>query len=213
MKSVWHGRLRSIFAFSFPLLLGALFFAIFARAQDWQNQQVENSLTNELLDQSRSIMARIQSEFSLSAQIEKILRQIIEELQAQDDSDTPAAMEDIAGIYQRRMPPELSENARVWVFKGGGDKFDVIDQSPFITHKRAGMIRAFSALLSLSGNAAENTSSRLNERFITGVFGENSVPEHLANSRVGKMTPVTFEGRPHYLFWQKIERSEPALVV
>ena len=151
-------------------------------------------------------MARVQKEFSLSAQVEKIFRQISEEFNALDTLPEPASRQNIAAAYQRIMPGDIAENAKVWFFISTGDKFDVIDQPPFLSYKRAGMIRAFSSLLSLSGSIRGSASGRLNERFITGVFGENSAPEHLANSRAGKMTPIIFEGRPHYLFWQKVER-------
>jgi len=211
MDSGWHGRLRSLFAFSFPLLLGALFFVIFARYQDWQHRQVENARADEMLEQCRSTLTRIQSEFSLSAQIEKIFRQIIEQVNASEDSANPAALAEIAAIYRCSMPSELSENARVWVFQGSDNKFDVIDQPPFLSYKRAGMIRVFAALLNLRDNTSGTPSNRLSERFITGVFGENSAPEHLANNRAGKMTPIVFEGRPHYLFWQKIERNDTCI--
>jgi len=206
MKSGWHGRLRSFFAFSFPLLLGALFFAIFTRAQSLHQQQAENEYTAKLLDQSRSIMARIQSEFSLSAQIEKYFRQIIEEFNAFETFSESASQHELAAVYQRVMPADIAEHAKVWLFRNSGDRFELVDTPPFLVYKRAAMIRTFSSLLSLSESAAGNAKDRGSERFITGVFGENAAPEHLAGSRAGKMTPVIFEGHSHYLFWQKLER-------
>jgi adenylate cyclase len=207
MENNWQGRLRSIFAYSFPLLLGALFLAMFVQTESYLNRKKARENHKKLLEQSRSVMSRIQSEFSLTAQLETVFRQMIEEFFAHDETMQTSSIEHIAEIYQRHMPPEFASAARVWAFQRQSDKFDIIDKPPFATQKRAAMARVFSALFDLSKEAPGDTSNKTGERFIVGVFGENSAPEYLASSRFGRMTPVIFEGRPHYLFWQKFERN------
>ena len=211
MGNNWQGRLRSIFAYSFPLLLGALFLAMFVQTESYLNRKKARENQKKLLEQSRSVMSRIQSEFSLTTQVEIVFRQMIEEFFAYDETTNSSSIEHISEVYQRHMPPEFASAARVWAFQCSHGKVDIIDKPPFITQKRAAMARVFSALLDLSKSAPGDTSNKTGERFITGVFGENSAPEYLASSRFGKMTPVIFEGRPHYLFWQKFERKDSCI--
>lgn len=205
MENNWQGRLRSIFAYSFPLLLGALFLAMFVQTESYLNRKKAREDHKKLLEQSRSVMSRIQSEFLLTTQIEKVFRQMIEEFLAHDETTDSSSVGHVSEVYQRHMPPEFASAGRVWAFQRLSDKFDIIDKPPFATQKRAAMARVFSALIDLSNEAPGDTSNKTAERFIVGVFGENSAPEYLASSRFGRMTPVIFEGRPHYLFWQKFE--------
>jgi len=173
----WQGRLRSIFAFSFPVLLGILFFTMLAQANAYRIRQKTNENHDEKIEQNRSIMARIQTEFSLQAQIEKTFRQLFEELHAYDDLSESLIRKNIATIYRDKTPEDLIKQAQTWAFIKTDNGFDIIDKQPFDSKKRKAMSRTFAALINLNAGTHSKTASRRDERFIAGVFGENSVPQ------------------------------------
>ncbi|MDD3149025.1 MAG: hypothetical protein PHD82_17160, partial [Candidatus Riflebacteria bacterium] len=71
-----YGRIRTAFAYAFPLVLGILY--ILAGDQVLQNhsQKVRQAQTSELLNRASLIAANLKSEYSASLQIEKAFLQV-----------------------------------------------------------------------------------------------------------------------------------------
>ena len=204
----WQGLLRSLFAFAFPLILGMLFYMLLTQTSFYLNSKAELREKAETLELCHNYMSRIHREFSLTAQIEKEFRKIIDKFYACDRTDNLTAMRQFAEIYSKNMPAEFAENSQIWGFTASHSRFDILKKEPFMLQKQGAMKRAFSAIVDIISAKQKNSSARAAERFISGVFGENSVAEYLASTRSGKLTPVVFEGQQHYLYWYKLERLD-----
>ncbi|MBU1106727.1 MAG: hypothetical protein KKB51_08690 [Candidatus Riflebacteria bacterium] len=73
-----YGRLRSIFAFAFPLFLAILYTLIgFYYYQSHQTRQAEQ-VRQHWRDQAALMVSRVRSEYSTSLQVEKCLRSVVE---------------------------------------------------------------------------------------------------------------------------------------
>lgn len=199
-----HGRLRSVFVFSFPILLGALFLIILLSAVDYLEEKNNSARKNEWLKRAQIMLARVQGEFSLSLQIEKEFRTISENFNQTASSEKPANMDQLAPLLQTNISSDLAKACRTWAFNRKGKDFFLIASEPFMITKKKAMERVFTALVTLTEATGAENSSRSHERFITGVFGENSAPEYLATNQAGRLSPIIFEGHQHYLYWQKL---------
>lgn len=204
IANIFHGKFRTFFAYSFPLLLGALFMAIVFATSNYYAETRQANHQDNLLKQAQIAMAGIRSEFSLSQQIEKELRNIVTDFTRIATTSTSVAMQQLGPIFQSSFSPDLAKNCQTWAFTNQNNAFVALDTPPFMSIKKKAMERAFAALAALQDAAASESFLRRQQRFITGVFGENSAPEYLANDRMGKLTPIIFAGKQHYLYWQKI---------
>lgn len=199
-----HGKMRSVFVFSFPILLGALFLIILLGAVDYLEEKSNLARKNEWLKRVQIYLARVQGEYSLSLQVEKEFRSIMEKFNRTAGSEKSGKMDQLAPLLQSDLPPDLGKLCRTWAFNRKGQDFVLIAKEPFMGTKKKAMERVFTALFTLSESTGTESTSRNHERFITGVFGENSAPEYLATNRIGRLTSIIFEGRQSYVYWQKL---------
>lgn len=102
----------------------------------------------------------------------------------------------------------LTSKVQIWTFEVKKGKISSLPSAHFAQNKLRVMQRLFEGLLEFSND--ENMSmTRINshEKFIKGVLGEHSAPLALGQHREGRLTHVTFEASPHYLYWRQFKNS------
>lgn len=203
-----YGRLRSAFAFVFPLLLGFLYLLAGHFVFQHQKSQDAQKKTDDLLSRASILAARVKSEYSTSQQVEKAFRKVLEKVSAISDQREFAPDKELAGLIKAATPPQILEKTKIWAFTRNRDGFVLCSGEGFMNTKKRAMEKAFSSLISLADKHSDESGRRSSEKFITGLFGENSAPEYLATERLGLSTPVQFEGNPHYVYWQRFNRAD-----
>ena len=197
-----YGRLRSAFAYFFPLLLGFIY--LLAGEAIYQNYQTQREdLQNaRLLQKAELLAARVKSEYTSRQQIERAMQGLVERLEtaARQPSFSPA--NDLAEMLTQPSETPALRACQIWAFTGQGSNYVLAVGKGLMTSKKRAMEKAFSALLNLSGYQSDPVSRKSSEKFINGLFGENSAAEYLATQRQGILTPVHYEGKPHYIYWQ-----------
>ncbi|NLF95679.1 MAG: hypothetical protein GX569_03010 [Candidatus Riflebacteria bacterium] len=197
--------LRSAFVFCFPIILGLLLYLIFSGSLQRFNQSRQERAENEWLNRANILAARVRSEFTRERQAEQAFKAIADYLEkAANNSDRELASLLIQSFAQH-LDPEMAKQCQTWAFIKPRDRFELIVGNGLMNQKKRAFIRVFEALCHLSGDTGETSSNRLHERFISGMFGENSSPQHLATERQGRLTPVLYEGNHCYLCWRVIE--------
>ncbi|MDD2999019.1 MAG: adenylate/guanylate cyclase domain-containing protein [Candidatus Riflebacteria bacterium] len=164
-----------------------------------EDARVQN---NFRLRQMQSVMAQIQAEFSLNAQIENSFNAIVEKLKTVASYPIIGA-ETFIDIYTRDFPPDLIPHCQLWYFTKSGRKFHPEEHPPLSSHRKGAMAKVFNSLVELSDADCSESKRKSGERFISGVFGEDSAPWYLATERCGRLTPIISESSQHYLFWEK----------
>ncbi len=203
-----YGRVRSAFAYAFPLLLGSLY--ILAGHYVYQNYLARQSEANrnQLLSRATILAARVKSEYTITQQAEKAFRLILEKA-IEISAMRPFSVDlEFSDLVRSNMPPQLLNKCRIWAFSNQNGNFVLANSHALMQTKKRAMERAFTELVNLADHHSDTSSRRTGEKFITGLFGENSAPEYLASHRLGQMTPVQFEGSPHYVYWQRFSRLE-----
>ncbi len=203
-----YGRVRTAFAFAFPLLLGALYLLVVSFV--YQNHLIQQRETEKkrLLDRAALLAATVKSSYSTSQQIERNFRHIVETV-AQISRVRPfVAPREFPALLQQVMADGSLTNCRIWAFAEQNGSYELIEAPGLMSNKRRAMEKAFAALISLAEQHGNDQTRNNSGKFITGLFGENAAPDYLAAQRAGVLTPVHFEGEPHYIYWQKFKQSD-----
>lgn len=193
---------RKVFAFLFPLLLFLLLFGAIAAINSIQQREEQFLQQRSLHRRLQTTISRIQTNFSLSLQVENYFSNICEKISSGHLSANAEA-DAFAGIYSAGMPEDLKQNCRLWFFSGMAERFIAAENAIFCNNKTGVMTRAFTSLVRLAKSEVTESEINQNSRFLAGVFGESSVPWYLASERQGRLTPVMFENKQHYLYWEK----------
>ncbi len=206
-----YGRVRSAFAWAFPLFLGCLYIvgAHLISFDRLQNSQA--AVREKRKEQAEIISTRIKAEYSASLQIENSFRELLKTISAMSSQDETAFEKYLPELLKQNFHPEILQKCRLWAFKKEAKEFRLINAPGLENSKRKAMELAFLALLNLQEKHSDDSGRKRSEKFIAGLFGANSAPEYLSAQRQGILTPVQFEGRPCYIYWQKITgKMEPA---
>lgn len=202
-----YGKVRSAFAWAFPLFLGCLYI-LGAHLISYDHQVRTRHATHEGRKKQAEILAiQARAEFSASLQIERSIREVLKELMAISAAEQAGGEKHLPALLRKHMHPQILQKCRIWAFSRENDSFRLITAAGIESSKRKAMELAFTALINLREKHSDDAARRRNEKFISGLFGENSAPEHLATQRLGVLTPVQFESSPHYLYWQKTGNS------
>ncbi len=199
--------LRPIFAYLFPMFLFALL--LFTGMAMHSTLKHEKRLERQNHDQKRMqiIMNRIQTEFSLNLQVDKQFSQFLEQLQS--FSDFPqVSFDNFAEVFLDKFPDDFGKHCRLWYFPEPSAAMENSINPLFCREKTGLMKRVFHSLVELRHPQTNENAVRANSRFISGVFGENSAPWHLATERRGRLTPIIFERKQHYLYWESFSESD-----
>jgi len=194
--------MRSAFAYVFPLLLGFIY--LLAGDAIYQNHLTrrEELQNTRLLQKVELLAARIKSEYTSRQQIEKSMQSLVERLSAAALQPSFSPEKELVAMLAQSSEALPLSACQIWAFTGQGSNYVLAVGKGLMASKKRAMEKAFSALLSLSGYQSDPGSRKSSEKFINGLFGENSAPEYLATQRQGILTPVHYEGSPHYLYWQ-----------
>ncbi|MEW6710070.1 MAG: adenylate/guanylate cyclase domain-containing protein [Candidatus Riflebacteria bacterium] len=171
--------------------------------------RIEKQQKRRTHDQKRLqiIMNRVQSEYSLPLQIEKEFQTIVEKINSILLNKKISA-DAFVDLYLGHFPKDLKKNCRIWYFAGSAEKFTATETPGLSNHKKGLMARVFASLVELAKKDPSENAIKSNERFLAGVFGENSAPWYLATERKSRLTPVIFENRQHYLYWESFSENE-----
>ncbi len=202
-----YGRIRSAFAYAFPLLLGTLYIVTATIVYGQYLAQSKDREKKDLFNQASVLSAQIKSDFLTKQQLEKCFRKIAEEVIESAQQNNFLLPPELAGAMTKNMHADFLQKGRFWAFHGADENFRLARISGFEHGKKRAMEMGFAALLNLADDKRDAKQRRNSEKFITGLFGENSAPEYLATQRSGMLTPVHFEGKSSYLFWQHFKRG------
>ena len=203
-----YGKVRSAFAWAFPLFLGCLY-VLGAHLINYDHQmRARAAAYAAAVKQAEMLTIIARAGFSTSLQVEKSFREVLKELTAITESGRPAIEKNLPALVKKHLHPQISQNCRIWAFNRVDNTFKLASAPGLENSKRKAMELAFTALINLREKHSDDTTRRRNEKFISGLFGENSAPGHLAGHRRGILTPVRFEGNPYYVYWQKTGRED-----
>ncbi|PKL47112.1 MAG: hypothetical protein CVV42_14105 [Candidatus Riflebacteria bacterium HGW-Riflebacteria-2] len=206
MHRQWHTR--SAFVFFFPIVLGLILYFIFAGSlQRFRNARQERA-EDEWLNRANILAARVRSEYTIERQAEQSFKAIADYLEKASNSTDHELASLLKQSFVENLDPEIALQCQTWAFLQTHDRFELIEGDGLMNQKKRAFIRVFEALCHLAGDTGETSGNRLHERFISGMFGENSSPQHLATERQGRMTPVIFEGKHRYLCWRVLELGQ-----
>ncbi len=203
-----YGRVRTAFAFAFPLLLGVLY--LVAGSFVYQNHLIQQREINRklLLDRAALLAATVKSGYSTAQQIERNFRQILETVTQISCLRQFSVQREFPGLLQQVMSDGSLAACRIWAFSSNKDGFELVEAPGLMNNKKRAMEKAFAALIDLAEQLGDDQLRKSSGKFITGLFGENSAPDYLATQRAGLLTPVQFEGKPHYVYWQKFKHAD-----
>ena len=206
-----YGRIRSAFAYAFPLLLGTLYIVAATFVYGQYLVRSKDLEKNNLFNRASVLSAQIKSDFSTTQQLEKSFRKITEEVIEGSEQKNFLLPVELAGAIAQNMPDEFLQKGRFWAFYGADENFKLASISGFEQSKKRAMEMAFTALINLADEQQDANRRKNSEKFITGLFGANSAPEYLATQRSGRLTPVYFEGKSCYLFWQHFKTDQKCI--
>lgn len=199
-----YGKVRSAFAWAFPLFLGSLYIVGAHLISFDRFQHLLAAKNEKRKEQAEIISTRVKAEYSAALQIEKSFREILKTLSAITENNDSAIEKRLPELLKEKFHPEILKNCRLWAFNKEGSEFRLITAPGLENSKKKAMELAFAALLNLQEKHADDSARRRSEKFIAGLFGANSAPEYLSAQRQGILTPAHFEGSPCYIYWQKI---------
>ncbi|EKD84514.1 MAG: adenylate cyclase [uncultured bacterium] len=197
--------LRSAFVFFFPVFIGLIFYFVFSDALQRLDQTRQKQAEDEWLTRANIMAARVRSEHTGERQAEKAFRAIawqLEKAAASSDQELPSLLIE---AFQQHLPHEIADKTLTWAFIKTRDKFELLEHSKLMNQKKRAFLHVFEALARLAVDTDESIGTRNHERFIAGMFGENSAPQYLATDRQGRLTPVVYENGHYYLCWRQIE--------
>lgn len=194
---------RTLFALIFPIILFCALGLIVEMAYTaWHaNKAAEHS--DYLTRKNLATMAQIKSEYKTSLFFEKHMMKMVEKCSQQSPESFKQAICEEFPMVVKQLPDSISAHMQTWAFTLEEHGFISIENDLFAKGKKRAMERVFAALVRLSQQNQSESSARKDERFISGVFGEDSVPEYLATYRLNRLSPVIYEGRQHYIFWHR----------
>ncbi len=198
-----YGKIRSAFAWAFPLFLGCLYIVgahLILHDHQLHTRRAEHE---DRKKQAEILTIRARAGFSATLQIESSAREVLKELEAIAFAEPTGIENHLPAVLRKHMHPHILQKCRIWAFNREKDSFRLATAAGLENSKRKAMELAFTALINLREKHSDDSTRRRNEKFISGLFGENSAPEYLAAQRLGVLTPVQFESSPHYLYWQK----------
>jgi len=194
---------RTLFALFFPLILICALGLIIEMAYTSWHLQKAAEYSDQLSRKNLATMARIKSEYKTSMLFEKHVMKLVEKCRHKSAEPFSQVFSDAFSQAEKQLPASISVHMQTWAFSREGRDFVSIDNDMLAKGKKRAMERVFAALVRLSQQSQSENAARKDERFISGVFGENSVPEYLATYRLNRLTPVIYEGRQHYIFWHR----------
>ncbi len=203
-RMISYGKVRSAFAWAFPLFLGCLYI-VGAHLIFYDHQKHTRRAAHEDRKKQAEILTiHTRAGFSASLQFESSVREVTKELAVIASAEQTGIEKHLPSLLRKHMHPQMHDKCRIWAFNRDNNVFRLAIAPGLESSKRKAMELAFAALISLHEKHSDDAAGRRNEKFISGLFGENSAPEYLATQRIGVLTPVQFESSPHYLYWQAI---------
>jgi len=201
-------NLRAAFVLCFPIILGLLLYLLFAGSLQRFNHARQERAEDEWLNQANILTAKVRSEYTIERQAEQAFKAIADYLEKASGSSDHELASLLKQAFAENLDPEIAQKCQTWAFIKTHAQFELIEGDGLMNQKKRAFIRVFEALCRLAGDTGETSGNRLHERFISGMFGENSSPQHLATERQGRMTPVLYEGNHCYLCWQVLELGQ-----
>ncbi|MBU1105669.1 MAG: adenylate/guanylate cyclase domain-containing protein [Candidatus Riflebacteria bacterium] len=196
--------LRSAFVFIFPIIIGLMLFLVFSGALNRLEQLRQQQIEDDWLNHASILAAKIRSEYTTALQSEKALRKAAEQIENTVEFSDKSLPETVAEAFTKNLPVEIAAKCKIWAFANDNNSCRLLENDLLMSQKKRAFIRVFEALTQLSTDTAESANTRKHERFISGMFGENSSPQHLATERQGLLTSVVFERNHAYLCWRQI---------
>ncbi len=200
--------LRSAFVFFFPIVLGLLLYLIAASSLQRFNQARQQRAEDDWLSRASILTARVRSGCTIERQAEQAFKAVAAYLERASHSSDHELPSLLTQAFAENLDPELAGNCQTWAFISTRNQFELIEGDGLMTQKKRAFTRVFEALCHLARDTGDTAGNRLHERFISGMFGENSAPQHLATERQGRMTPVLYEGNHCYLCWRVLELGQ-----
>ena len=202
-----ENNFRSFFGLVFPVLitLGIVFAGIqfyIARSEDEIARK--RNLWNE---KAQIVLASVRSNHTFSSLVSEAGNRLAKDFEANQSGFQP---EVFVELLKRHFDAELTGNdALIWFFPVNNGKIVTVSVDGLTaTHQRV-MQRVMQSFIEFANNPDmdQNEISRL-EKFVRSVFGTYSAPLQVGRRREGKTTPVTFEGRKHYLYWRQFKSGQ-----
>ena len=210
MQQKWS--LRETFVLFFPIVLGLILYFIFAGSLQRFSHARQERTKDDWLNRANILAARVRSEYTSERQAQQSFKKIADYLEKASNSSDHELASLLKQSFAENLDPEMAQQCQTWAFVKTRGQFELIEGNELRSQKKRAFIRVFEALCHLAGDTGETSGNRLHERFISGMFGENSSPQHLATERQGRMTPVLFEGKHFYLCWRVIELGQNRLI-
>lgn len=110
----------------------------------------------------------------------------------------------VTQALQKSFPNDFGlESAEIWAFNFVKDRAVSIRGPNLATTRLKIMERVLNSLAEISSDPliSQSRLQRL-EKTVKGILGQHSAPVQLGKNREGRLTPVTFEGNPCYIYWR-----------
>ncbi len=154
-------------------------------------------------------VSEVRSSWSTAFQTQKTFQEIEGELEKKNWNDTAEFGEILSGFFLRKFSTDYLNNSSIWAFNMVEEEPDLAKAGLFQSIARRSMEKSFVSLCFIQKNwqISNKTELKPHEKFLNGVFGQNSAPEYLAKAREGILTPVFFRGKNSYLIWKAFKKD------
>lgn len=201
---------RYFYLLAFPIIFSLLFFVIFQSAEDGIEKNYREIFFKKWKNRAEFSISSIRNGWSVSFQ----LQQSFQEMENSLLSNGWEGSEDFKQCLKLQLKDKLSKdclkNSRIWAFSMNKGNPGLIRGEGLEHSTRRIMEKAFFSLCDINDNRhkiAQPTMAK-HIKLLNGVFGQNSIPQHLGGTREGMVTPVFFSGEYCYLVWKSFKKDD-----
>jgi len=198
---------RNIFVMLSPILLSLIIAMAIVHYLNHQNDLFKQNRLRTWQEKAEITLASIRTSFTFPDLFTAYGNKMSEEIETAGTEAYSGDM--IKRSLKKSFPADFELNtSEIWAFKVSNQRASFIRDTELAGSRFRIMERVVNSLIEFSSNPLiTQTRIQILEKQTKAVLGQHAAPLQLGKNREGRLTPVTFEGNPHYIYWRLFRKE------